>query len=68
MGYQGLKNWLMGNLGLDRLVGDLGLGGLVGDFALINLLRYLVVILPLGLLELRLNEILLIMSWPGELK
>jgi hypothetical protein len=58
----------MGNLGLDRLLGDLGLGGLVGDFALINLLRYLVVILPLGLLELRLNEILLIMSWPGELK
>jgi hypothetical protein len=58
----------MGNLGLDRLVGDLGLGGLVGNFALINLLRYLVVILPLGLLELRLNEILLIMSWPGELK
>jgi hypothetical protein len=57
-----LKNWLMGNLRLNRFLGKLGLDRLLGDFGLCLILN-----LPLGLLELRLNEILLIMTWPGEL-
>jgi hypothetical protein len=62
-----LKNLLMASLRVDRFLGKTWLDRLLWDSGLISLL-YLILNLQLGLLELRLNEILLIMTWRGELK